>query len=353
MTHSIITGSGCYIPTQKVANAYFLDHDFYGADGKKLARPNAEIIAKFQEITGIQERRYVSADLNTSDIAFQSAERALEGTDRETLDYIIVAHNFGEITAELHRCDIVPSIAARVKHKLGIKNPFTVAYDILFGCPGWLQGMIAADYYIRSGDARKVLVIGTETLSRVSDPHDIDHMIYSDGAGATLVEGTEKDAGILSHVSRSDTHQEAYLLWFDRSYHPESCGDRQFLKMHGHEVYKYAVKTVADTVKKCLDKAGISLAEVKKLLIHQANQKMDEAILKRLFKLYQIEEGPLEIMPMTISWLGNSSVATLPTLLDLLQKGEMNNHILRSGEIAVFASVGAGMNINALVYRMP
>jgi 3-oxoacyl-[acyl-carrier-protein] synthase-3 len=353
MPNAIITGSGCYIPTQRIANEFFMDHDFYGADGKKLVRPNADIIAKFQEITGIQERRYVTEDLNTSDIALLAAERALEGTDRENLDYIIVAHNFGEITADLHRCDIVPSIAARVKHKLGIKNPFTVAYDLLFGCPGWLQGMIAADYYIRSGDARKVLVIGTETLSRVSDPHDIDHMIYSDGAGAALVEATEQKVGILSHVTRSDTHQEAYLLWFDKSYHPESHGDRQFLKMHGHEVYKYAVKNVADTVRKCLDKAGLALSDVKKLLIHQANQKMDEAILKRLFKLYQFEDGPLDIMPMTISWLGNSSVATLPTLLDLLQRGELNGHKLHSGEIAVFASVGAGMNINALVYRMP
>jgi 3-oxoacyl-[acyl-carrier-protein] synthase III len=257
MPNSIITASGCYIPTRKIANAYFMDHDFYGADRKKLARPNAEIVAKFQEITGIQERRYVTDDLNTSDIAFQAAERALEGTDRESLDYIIVAHNFGEIRADDHRCDMVPSIAARVKHKLQIKNPYTVAYDILFGCPGWLQGMIVADYYIRSGDARKVLVIGTETLSRVSDPHDIDHMIYSDGAGATLLEGTEINAGILSHVSRSDTHQEAYLLWFDQSYHPESHGDRQFLKMHGHDVYKYAVKTVADTVKKCLESRNV------------------------------------------------------------------------------------------------
>jgi 3-oxoacyl-[acyl-carrier-protein] synthase-3 len=353
MPHSIITGTGCYIPTQRIANAFFMDHEFYGPAGTRLARPNAEIIAKFQEITGIQERRYVTDDLNTSDIACLAAERALEGVDRESLDGIIVAHNFGEIRAGVHRCDIVPSIAARVKHKLGIKNPYTVAYDLLFGCPGWLQGLIVADSSIRSGDARQVLVIGTETLSRVSDPHDIDHMIYSDGAGAALVEATEQKVGILSHVTRSDTHQEAYLLWFDKSYHPESLGDRQFLKMHGHEVYKYAVKTVADTVRQCLDKAGAHLSEVKKLLIHQANQKMDEAILKRLFKLYQLDQSPLEIMPMTISWLGNSSVATLPTLLDLLQRGELNNHILHSGDLAVFASVGAGMNINALVYRMP
>ena len=353
MLNAIITGSGCYIPTQQIANAFFMDHEFYGADGTRLARPNAEIIAKFQEITGIQERRYVTDDLNTSDIASLAAERALEGVDRESLDGLIVAHNFGEIRAGVHRCDIVPSIAARVKHKLGIRNPYTVAYDILFGCPGWLQGMILADCAIRSGAARKVLVIGTETLSRVSDPHDIDHMIYSDGAGAALVEGSEQPAGILSHVTRSDTHQEAYLLWFDRSNHPEPHGDRQFLKMHGHEVYKYAVKTVADAIRQCLDKAGVHFSEVKKLLIHQANQKMDEAILKRLYKIYQLDHSPLEIMPMTISWLGNSSVATLPTLLDLLQRGALGNHKLHSGDLAVFASVGAGMNINALVYRMP
>jgi 3-oxoacyl-[acyl-carrier-protein] synthase III len=125
--------------------------------------------------------------------------------------------------------------------------------------------------------------------------------------------------------------------------------------MHGHEIYKYAVKTVADVVRQSLDKAGLTLSDVKKVLIHQANQKMDEAILKRLFKLYKMESGPEheDIMPMTISWLGNSSVATLPTLFDLLQRGQLGNHVLHSGDIAVFASVGAGMNINSMVYRMP
>jgi 3-oxoacyl-[acyl-carrier-protein] synthase-3 len=140
----------------------------------------------------------------------------------------------------------------------------------------------------------------------------------------------------------SDTHPKPYL--FDQSYHPESHGDRQFLKMHGHDVYKYAVKTVADTVKKCLDKAGIPLSEVKKLLIHQANQKMDEAILKRLFKLYQLDHSHLEIMPMTISWLGN--ICGYPAHPpDLLQRGELNNHILIL-ETGLSLPPWAGMNIN-------
>jgi 3-oxoacyl-[acyl-carrier-protein] synthase-3 len=215
-----------------------------------------------------------------------------------------------------------------------------------------LHGMTIADYYIKSGDAKKILVIGAETLSRVSDPHDIDAMIFSDGAGATLVEATEKDDGILSHVTRSDTYDNAYLLGVGNSYNPSCNGDQLYIKMQGHEIYKYAVRTVPVVVKQSLDKAGLTLTDVKKVLIHQANQKMDVAILARLFKLYKIENIPEHIMPMTISWLGNSSVATLPTMFDLLQKGKLNNHQLKSGDIVLFASVGAGMNINSMVYKM-
>ena len=352
MPNSIITATGSYIPTLKISNEYFLAHDFYGADGIKLERSNVDIINKFQEITGINERRYVTDDLNTSDIAFISAQHALEGADKESLDYIIVGQNLGDVRADNIRSDMVPTIAARVKHKLGIKNPYTVAYDIPFGCSGWLHGMILADYYIKSGDAKKVLVIGAETLSRVSDPHDRDSMIYSDGAGAALVEATDEDNGILSHVTRSDTYKDAYLLWLDKSHNPNSNVNKLFIKMHGHQIYKYAVKTVPEIVKQSLDKAGLTLFDVNKVLIHQANQKMDEAILKRLFKLYKTKNIPENIMPMTISWLGNSSVATLPTMFDLLLRGKLNDHKLHAGDIVVFASVGAGMNINSMVYKM-
>jgi 3-oxoacyl-[acyl-carrier-protein] synthase III len=352
MTNSIITGTGNYIPTVKVPNEQFLGNDFYDAKGSKIAKANADIVNKLQEITGINERRYVEDDLNTSDISFLAAEKALGGTDREHLDYIIVAQNFGDVTAGNINFEMVPTIAARVKHKLRIKNPYTVAYDVPFGCPGWLHGMTIADYYIKSGDAKKILVIGAEILSRVSDPHDIDAMIFSDGAGATLVEATEKDLGILSHVTRSDTYDNAYLLGVGKSYNPRCDGNALYIKMQGHEIYKYAVRTVPEVVKQSLDKAGLTLTDVKKVLMHQANQKMDEAILSRLYKLYKIETIPKHVMPMTISWLGNSSVATLPTMLDLLQREKLNNHQLNSGDIVVFVSVGAGMNINSMVYKM-
>jgi 3-oxoacyl-[acyl-carrier-protein] synthase-3 len=104
-------------------------------------------------------------------------------------------------------------------------------------------------------------------------------------------------------------------------------------------------------VKKSLDRAGLDLSDVKKVFLHQANHKMDQAILKRLFKLYEVSEIPEGIMPMTISWLGNSSVATVPTLIDLVARGEMNGQELAPGDTVVLASVGAGMNINSVVYR--
>jgi 3-oxoacyl-[acyl-carrier-protein] synthase-3 len=353
MTNSIITGTGSYIPLVKVPNRQFLENEFYQADGTKIPKANEDIVNKLQEITCIRERRYVEDDLSTSDMAYLAAEAALKGIDREELDYIIVGQNFGDVKKDNITPDMVPTIAARVKHKLRIKNPYTVAYDIPFGCPGWLQGMITADYYIKSGEAKKVMVIGAETLSRVSDPHDVDCMIYSDGAGATVMEASENDGGVLSHVTRSDTYDNAYLLTVGKSYGSSRHRNELFIKMQGHEIYKYAVRTVPQVVQQSLDKAGLTLSDVKKILIHQANQKMDEAILERLFKLYRTDNVPENIMPMTISWLGNSSVATLPTMLDLLQKGKLENHTrLQSGDIVVFASVGAGMNINSMVYKM-
>lgn len=353
MANSIITRTGSYIPPSRIPNTHFLDREFYGADGVRLEKSNADIVDKLQEITGIRERRYAADDQNTSDIAFFAAEQALSGIDAESLDYIIVAQNLGDIAPGNIRADMVPTIASRVKHRLKIRNPYTVAYDIPFGCPGWLHGMILADYYIRSGDAGKVLVIGAEILSRVSDPHDIDSMIFADGAGATLVEATDGEGGILAHVTRTDAADHAYLLRLGRSYNPDHAGDELYIKMDGHDIYKYALKTVPDVVRRCLDKAGCTLADVKKVLIHQANEKMDEAILARLFRLYGAKEIPRGIMPMTISWLGNSSVATLPTMLDLLYRDALDGHRVASGDLLVFASVGAGMNINAMAYRMP
>ena len=355
-TYSIITGTGSYIPEVIVKNEHFLTASFYESDGEPIAKTNQEIIEKFEEITTISERRYVTDDLVTSDIAFFAAEKAISSAniDQEDLDYIIVAHNFGDITPNNRQTNMMPGLASKVKAKLKIKNPNTVAYDVPFGCPGWIQAVIQANYYIKSGDAKKILVIGAETLSRMYDPYDRDSMIFSDGAGAVVLEGKQSDTpiGILAHKTRTDTYQHLNLLHMGPSYNksPELKGDL-FLKMEGRKVYQYALMTVAQSIKECLEAAGVELNEVNKLLIHQANGKMDEAILARLFKLYREKDIPENIMPMTISKLGNSSVATVPTLLDLILKGELKPHEISSGDHLIFASVGAGMHINAFIYK--
>ncbi|MBN2487062.1 MAG: ketoacyl-ACP synthase III [Bacteroidales bacterium] len=356
-TYSVIIGTGSYIPERVVVNADFMDHHFYDKEGTKFETGTDTIIQKFTEITEIEERRHVEEDKNTSDLAFHAAERCIEnaGIDKETLDYIIVAHNFGDIMKGSLQTDILPSLASRVKEKLGIINHKTVAYDTVFGCPGWVQGLIQANYYIRSGDAKRVMVIGADVLSRISDPHDRDSMIYADGAGAAILEARESDTpvGILAHNTRTDANGMTYSLYLGKSFNVQHPEQNMYIKMNGHKIYEYALKNVPGVVKEGLEKAEVDIKQVSKVLIHQANAKMDDAILKRLMRLYNIKEVPENIMPMTIAKLGNSSVATVPTLLDLILRGNMPGHKLSAGDIAVFTSVGAGMNINCIVYKFP
>lgn len=355
--YSVIAGTGSYIPPKIVKNSEFLKNEFFDAHGKKIELPTEEIIKKFEEITEIRERRYVKEDQVASDIAYLAALDALEssGIDKETLDYIIVAHNFGDVTYNSRQTDILPSLASRVKEKLGIKNHRTIAYDATFGCPGWLQGVIQSDYFLKSGDAKRALIIGADTLSRLSDPYDRDSMIYADGAGATILEAVLSDepVGILAHAVRTDADGHAYNLWMGKSNNPNYNGNELFIKMNGRKLYEYAIKTVPQVVKESLDKAGMIISNVKKILIHQANAKMDDAIVNRLFRLYKEFKVPDLIMPMTISQLGNSSVATVPTLLNLILKGKLAEHSLEPGSVAVLASVGAGMNINSVIYKFP
>ena len=356
MFRSVITGTGSYIPPHIQSNLDFANHSFYSENRQPLTTSPEEVIEKFKQITGIGERRYTTDDLKASDIGSLAAKAALldSVTDPETIDQIIVAHNFGNVIKDTIQTDAVPSIANRIKHQLGIKNPDCIAYDILFGCPGWVQGLIQADAFFKANIAKKALIIGTETLSRVIDMYDRDSMIFSDGAGAVVLEYQEtgeNGPGILGSAAKSHSMDELDYINLGTSYYPGGDPRIRYIKMKGRKVYEYAMKHVPAAMKDCLDKCGVSIHELKKVFIHQANEKMDDGIIKRMYQLYDIDELPENIMPMSIHWLGNSSVATVPTLYDLVRKDEMASHRLASGEIILFASVGAGMNVNAVCYR--
>jgi 3-oxoacyl-[acyl-carrier-protein] synthase-3 len=347
-----ITGTGSYIPKEITSNKDFENHDFYNEDGTSFAHQNDVIIEKFKAITGISERRYAQEKYSTSDIASFAAQKAIDYAkiDPETLDYIIVAHNYGDVKYGSNQSDTVPSLASRVKSNLQIKNPSCVAYDLIFGCPGWLEAMIQANAFIKAGIAKRCLVIGAETLSRVTDPHDRDSMIYSDGAGATIIEHTDDTDGIISHATATHAIEEANYIYFGNSNNLEDQNPRKYIKMNGRKIYNFALTNVPKAMKSCLEDSGYDIKDLKKILIHQANEKMDEAIVKRFYGLYDMQ-APQDIMPMTINTLGNSSVATVPTLYDLIINNNMEGHTINKGDLIMFASVGAGMNINAMVYK--
>ena len=345
-------GVGSYIPTQTITNLYFKDYQFLNEQGVALKQKSEFIADKLKDITGIHERKYVETDFVTSDIGLIAAQNAIVDAqiDPETLDYIIFAHNFGDVKFGTIQSDAVPSLAARVKHNLQIKNPKCVAYDLLFGCPGWVEGVIQANAFIKAGIAKRCLVIGAETLSRVVDLHDRDSMIYADGAGAVIVEATKEDCGILTHASESHTLNELDYIHFGKSYNNDHDPNVRYIKMFGKKIYEFALTHVPSAMKACLEKSGASIHDVKKILIHQANEKMDEAIVYRFYKLFDMEV-PEHVMPMTIGKLGNSSVATIPTLIDVLRNKEIDNHRIHKGDLAIICSVGAGMNINAIIYK--
>lgn len=352
MTSKII-GVGNYIPSETITNLFFDQHIFLNEKGVVLKDDNASITSKLQKITGIEERRYAAADQVTSDLGLIAAQAAIvnSGIDPETLDYIIFAHNFGDVRYGTVQSDMVPSLASRVKHALKIKNNFCVAYDVVFGCPGWIEGVIQANAFIKSGIAKRCLVIGAETLSRVVDIHDRDSMIYADGAGAVVLQANnEDDSGLKSYLSASYTLNEKDFLYFGKSYNNENCQNTRYIKMDGRKIYEFALSNVPDAMKKCFDNSGYSIHGLSKIIIHQANEKMDEAIVNRFFQLYEVPV-PDNIMPMVIQKLGNSSVATIPTLLTMILNGELKHHNIKKGDIVLFASVGAGMNINAILYK--
>ena len=347
-----ISGIGSYIPEKSVSNTDFSDHVFLNEDGSPFGYPNEVVVNKFKSITGIENRRYANDQYTSSDLGYFAAKKAIENAkiDPETIDYIIFAHNFGDVKHGTVQSDMLPSLATRVKHKLQIQNPKCVAYDLLFGCPGWIEGVLQANAFIKSGMAKRCLVIGGETLSRVVDDHDRDSMIYSDGAGASIIEASDDESGLLSYESATFANDEAGYLFFGKSYNPDLDPETKYIKMYGRKIYEFALSNVPSAMKSCLDKSGLGIDDVKKILIHQANEKMDEAIVHRFYKLYE-KTPPKDVMPMSIHDLGNSSVATVPTLFDQVLQGKIENQEIHKGDVLIFASVGAGMNINAFVYR--
>jgi 3-oxoacyl-[acyl-carrier-protein] synthase-3 len=353
--NSVIIGTGSYLPEEIITNDYFLNRQFYKADGTKITKPTAEITQKLQDISGIESRRYAGKDSDTVTLAVKASEAAIAdaGIDKELIDGVIVAHNFGNMKDGQKSSSLLPNVAALVKNQLNIKNHHCFAFDLLFGCPGWVQAMIQAHYSILAGDAKNVLVVGVDILSRVVDEHDLDSMLFGDGAGAVILQGQESETkkGILVSHTFSHCLDDVDYLNMGNSYNGEKEGNDIFIKMNGRNVYRYAVTHVPTLISECLAKSNIGIEEISMFLFHQANAKLIQAVGDKLFAQQNYDGIYEKLVPITLQYTGNSSVATVPTLLDNVMRKELDGFEIKEGDKVLMAAVGSGMHANCLIYQ--
>ena len=350
-----IIGTGSYLPPNRVTNEDFLKHSFYKKTGERITKDTGAIIKKLVAITEIEERRYAADDEDNTILAHHAAELAIAdaGIDKNTLDQIIFAHNVGNVPLGEKHLDLIPNLAARLKNKLGITNENCVAYDLLFGCPGWVQGLIQSHMYFAGNGAKRILVIGSDILSRIMDENDLDSMLFSDGAGATVLERQDNDeSGILSFKAVSSCEKDIDYIRNDQRILNEEDDSTYYIKMNGRGVYRYGLEKVPAAIKACLDDAGYKVSDVSKFLIHQANGKMIKQMLHKLFEMEGLDSFPESVLPLSVQFTGNNSVATVPILLDLIRRDDEFKHDIKKGDIIVLASVGAGMHANCIVYKV-
>jgi 3-oxoacyl-[acyl-carrier-protein] synthase-3 len=353
-TRSIISGTGSVIPEVLVPNSHFESSEFYDRNGARMEKSGAEIVAKLESITGIRERRYIPFEQDSIQLMTDASRLAVQdaGLDINDLSGIIVAHNAGNMVPDTGAFHTVPNLAAALKHELHSTNYSCFAYDVLFGCPGWLQGLIQAHHAIQCDGAEHILVTGLEVASRLLDPHDPDSMILADGCGACVISRSASgESGIVSYSTFSHAMDDNRIIYLGPSNKPGVAGSCYF-HMNGRAVYKYATEWVPKVIKSALEKAKLNVTDVDLFLFHQANAKMLEAIATNLAELCNAApESFTGKIPMTIDFLGNTSVATIPTMLDLIRKKRLGSYEIREGDVEVMASVGAGMHCNAIVYR--
>jgi len=296
--YSRIAGTGSYLPEKVLTNA----------DLEKMVETSDEWI---QTRTGIRERHIAADGQTTSDLGYQAALRALEaaGIEASQLDMIVV----GTTTPDL----IFPSTACLIQAKLGASG--CPAFDVNAACSGFVFALSVADKFIRSGDARHVLVIGAETLTRIVDWNDrTTCVLFGDGAGAVVLKADE-DTGILStHLHADGSKKE--LLWNPVGVSAgfgDSENGRGAILMKGNDVFKYAVKALDSVVDETLHANGLDKADLDWLIPHQANLRIIEATARRL-------DMSMDQVIVTVDKHGNTSSASVPMALD---------HAVRSGRV--------------------
>lgn len=325
MIRARIVGTGSYLP-EKVLSNFDLE--------KQIDTSDEWIVTR----TGIRERRIAAEGEFTSDLATNAARKALEmaGVTPDQIDLIIV----GTITGDFPW----PATACLVQQKLGCKAAF--AFDVSAACSGFVYALSAASKYLESGSAKRALVIGAEVLSRIIDWQDRNTcVLFGDGAGAVVLEATEGEHGILSTHLHSDGNywELLYQAGFGSRTPASQEGLDQrvnYLKMHGNEVFKVAVRMLSEVALEALDANGMKPEDVKLFIPHQANRRILEATAKRVgFSDNQVF--------INVDRYGNTSGATIPVALDEAHRAGM----FKSGDILLFDAFGGGFTWGAALVR--
>ncbi len=320
-----ISALGCYVPPGLLTNA----------DLEKMVDTTDQWIL---ERTGIRERHLAAPDVATSDLAVEAARDALgkRGIAAHELDAIIVC----TVTPDM----MFPSTACLVQHRIGAKGAW--GFDLVAACSGFIYGLTTAAHFVMAGTHKKVLVIGADTMSRIIDYKDRSTCIlFGDGAGAMLVETAEAGEGFIGFLNEIDgSGGDALKMPAGGSRRPasaETVAERlHFVKQEGQQVYKFAVQKMYEICKTLLETHGLTAADVKLLIPHQANRRIIASTAERL----GIREDQVII---NIDRFGNTTAATIPLATgDALQAGR-----LKKGDIVLFAAVGAGFTVGANLWK--
>ena len=322
---SKIAGIGAYLPKSVLSN-----HDLE----KKIDTTDHWIT----ERTGIRERRIAAPDEAASDLAVHAANGALESAKimAKDIELIIVA----TATPDM----LFPSTACLVQDRLGANR--AVAFDLMAACSGFVYALQVGDLYIRTGLYQKVLVIGSEVMSRIVDWSDRSTCIlFGDGAGAVVLTGTTEEDGILSiHLHSDGRLWDLIQVPGGGSRVPPSpdliSSHQQFIKMKGSETFKVAVRALEDTIHEAMKANGVSISDVDLFVPHQANIRIIEATIQRL-KL------PLSKVMINLDRYGNTSAASIPIALEEAVKSSR----VKKGDLVLLATFGAGLTWSSALLR--
>ncbi|OUD10759.1 3-oxoacyl-ACP synthase [Marivivens niveibacter] len=318
---AVVKGVGHYLPERVVPNSWFED---------KIETSNEWIVSR----SGIERRHFAAEGQTTSDLATQAAKSALEnaGIDAADIDAIVLATSTADLT--------FPSAATMVQHNIGATKAF--AFDLQAVCAGFVFALTNANALIQAGSAKRVIVIGAETFSRILDWEDrATCVLFGDGAGAVILEaeeasGTSDDRGILATDLNSDGSYRD-LLYVDGGVSTQTTG---VLRMEGKEVFRHAVEKLAQTAHKSLETAGLSSDDVDWVVPHQANIRIIQSTAKKL-------GVGMDKVIVTVQDHGNTSAASIPLALSV---GAFEGRI-KQGDLIVTEAIGGGLAWGSVLLR--